>query len=105
MVIVRFLLLLNRCTMVENRILKITDDLENLGPIGSNKDGLIRFFKGRRTGNSLSAVEVFFISSASDEWYTNFEKEINKLTEVSGERHAKLPRFISSGFTGGSFPF
>jgi serine/threonine protein kinase len=91
--------------MVENSIFKITDDLENLGPLGKSSGSIIGFFKGRRMGSALSAVEVFFIPGAPDEWYAHFEEELNKWREVSEERHAKLSRVINSGFTAGGYPF
>ena len=81
------------------RMFKITDDVENLGPLGKTNEGLICFFTGRRMGSTKSAVEVFFIRGASEEWHTNFEKELRKWAEVNEERHAKLPRILSSGFT------
>ncbi|MFL5774252.1 MAG: protein kinase domain-containing protein [Flavisolibacter sp.] len=92
--------------MVENRMFKITDELDNLGALGTENGNVVRFYKGRRMGSSMSAVEVFFIEDAAEEWYEHFEKEIRKLIEVSEEQHAKLPRIMSSGFTAhGNYPF
>jgi serine/threonine protein kinase len=90
------------------KIFTIAEGLENMGAIRTGGQGSV--YKGRRTGEIISAVKLLptpiHSEDTKDKNYRDFLNEVEKLKKVNQVPNPNVVKILSSGLTeSGSFPF